>query len=956
MAGEIVEGVLGRYDPDGELRLQLSALPPPQSSAARYQAAMNFVVTSYGQDKLNEIVRQAVLRARKHHDSPSKTLDELNRTTDGWDMSPAVAALGRIIASHRASCSLPLLTTNFDPLLELSIRAAGRPALAIHLAADGRFDNVNEPDAAQIVHMHGYWIGSDTLHTPQQIERPRPQLRNCLRGLLSSSTLVVVGYGGWSDEFTRTLVETLREGDRKFDVLWTLYSNDVDTIERDHGSLLDIAKESGTSRLTLYKGIDCHKFFPALESVVRAIPTRKFDDWKPARHNEEPLRDYPPSTAAWVGRETELTRLSATNAHRVMSITGIGGQGKSALAARFLESRLSKEEVDFWDWLDCKEESHTLNTQLALVIQRLTAATAMTPATQGERTEYLIDTLFAVLGDRRAILVFDNTDQYVDVERGRFVAGMDSLVSRSLKTGHRSTFVFTCRPHLEFMGDGHLAIELEGLSREDAIRLFAIREVPNVTADPIRSKVERVQELTGGHPLWMNVIATQVSQQPERFDLLIERLEQDRNVALPRNLLLEVWQKLGAKQQKVLRYMAELVTAEDENRIAQCISPDLNFKDVHRALRTLRSLDLVVVKAAGAEEALELHPLVRQFIRQEFQRQERVKYIHPILRFFDRLLTQFAPAKGMHASMTHTHYAAGRVELYIHAGDVETAALALLDIHAALIEYGRSEEFVRLAAPLLDDAELDMVLYDKVLTAAVTILSDLGDSRDADWYLDRFEALIPGKTARYIKLCNLRCYSLWSRGDFALAIEWGSRGHELKTSAGLDTENDCQHHLALARRDSGNIQPALEYFRHGIPLDDILAGRIPDDLRDGGPFWGNIGRCLQLKGALSEARYCLVRSARALRGSVSSEVFVNRGWAARWLGEVAEAQGDQQGAYICYSAAQHYWLFSSPPRSKEMRNHVARLSGTRETVPQWRLERDYHDWLDRPVVVADRQG
>jgi tetratricopeptide (TPR) repeat protein len=336
---------------------------------------------------------------------------------------------------------------------------------------------------------------------------------------------------------------------------------------------------------------------------------------------------------------------------------------------------------------------------------------------------------------------------------------------------------------------------------------------------------------------------------------------------------------------------------------------------------------------------------VRQFIRQEFPRHERVKYISPILRFFERLVDQFAPAKGTNASVTHTRYAAARVELCIHAGSGETAARALLDIHAALIEHGHSEEFVRLAAPLLEDPELDTALYDKLLGSAVTILSDLGDFRDADSYLDRFEVLIPGKTARYVRLCNLRCYSLWSRREFGRAIEWGSRGHELKSSAGLDTENDCRHHLALAWRDAGNIQPALEYFRNGIPLNEILAGRVPDHLRENGPFWGNVGRCLQLEGALSDARFCLIRSALALRVSGSSEVFVNRGWAARWLGEVADAQGDAQSAYICYSAAQHYWLRSSPPRSNEMRDRVAQLHGVPDSVPQWRLEREYHDLL-----------
>jgi hypothetical protein len=947
MAGEIVDSVLDGFDPSGQLRARLSSLPPPQTAAARYQTAMHFVVGSYGQETLNGIVRNAVLRARVSGGQPLASLEELDRSGEGWELPPAVAALGEIMAKRPACFNVPLLTTNFDPLLELSIRRAGRSAVTMYLTADGRFDNLIAYDAAKIVHMHGYWIGSNTLHTPQQIEQPRPQLRSCLRELLTKSTLVVLGYGGWSDVFTRTLVDAVAEGRANFNVLWTFFSNDDGLIAHDHHELLAVANKFGGAGMAFYKGIDCHTFLPRLNDAVSAIAAVKTTTAVTQPQTAELVaRDFPPSTTVWVGRENELRRLSMGTS-RVIAITGIGGQGKSALAAKFLERSLSAGDCDFWDWRDCKEESHTLNTQLALIIQRLTASGVMPPALQGERTAYLIETLFAVLENRRALLVFDNTDQYVDVERARFVAGLDLLVARALKTGHSSTFVFTCRPHLEFLGDGYLSIPLAGLTRDDALRLFGLRGVPGVESESIRSKIDRVQELTDGHPLWMNVIATQVSQQSDRFDLFLERLEQDQNVGLPRNLLLEVWGELNIRQHKVLRYMAEMVTAENENSIAECISPDLNFNHVHRALRTLKSLDLVVTKAAANDEVLELHPLVRQFIRDEFPRHERVKYINPIRRFFERLFNQSAPKKGSNASTIHARYAVAKVELCLNAGDFETGAQDLLDIRGALIEHGHSDDFVRLAAPMLDGATLkDVAVYDRLVGGAVEILSDLGSFEEADLYLDRFEATIPGKTARYINLCNLQCYSLWCRREFGLAVEWGRRGDELKRSAGLDTESDCQHHLALARRDHGDIVQALEYFRHGLALTDVLAGDIPEHLLNNGPFWGNIGRCLQLQGVQQDAAACLVRSAIALRDFDSGVVLVNRGFAACWLGEVAEIQDDIQGAYVCFSAAREYWRRSSPPRSKEMTLRIEQLPVVREAVPAWRVERDYLSWLN----------
>lgn len=945
-AGEMADQVLEQFGGGGDLLARLARLPHPQTAAARYQTAMQFVVGSYGQDKLNQLVRDAVLRARVVS-FQGQRLEELDCSTEGWELPPAVSALGHIVAKHQSSFRAPLITTNFDPLMEVGIRRAGRPAVTLYLTSDGRFDNLIAPEAAQVVHVHGYWIGSDTLHTPQQIEQARPQLRSCLRQLLSSTTLVVLGYGGWTDVFTRTLVDTVSDGSTDFNVLWTFLSTDEGVIQSNHGELLNVVRASSGTRLAFYKGVDCHKFLPTLRAAVEKVPPQAI----PGRDlkRERAIQDFPPSTAAWVGRAAELERLSLGNS-RVIAITGIGGQGKSAIAAKFLEQSVGANDVEFWDWRDCKEQSHTLNTQLAFIIQRLTDSSAATPSLQGEPTSYLIDTLFTVLGNRRALLVFDNTDQYVDVERGRFVAGLEALVARALRTGHRATFVFTCRPRLEFLGDGYLGINLHGLTRADAIRLFELRGVRDVALDPVRARIERVQELTDGHPLWMNVIATQVSQQPDRFDLFLDRLERDRNVALPRNLLLEVWDELPPKQQRVLRYMAEMVTAETENRIAEFISPTLNFNQVHRALRTLQSLDLIVTKSSGHDETLELHPLVRQFIRHEFPVTERVKYINPILRFFEKLIGQFASTKGTETSASHTRYAAAKVELCMNAGQYETGAQSLLDIESALVDQGQSEEFVRLSAPLLESGAItDIALYDKLVVEAVQILSELGHFGDADRYLDRFETTIPGKTSRYIRLCDLRCHSLWCRRDYALAIEWGRRGDELKASTGLDTDVDCRHHLALARRDSGDIDGALEYFRRDVSLQDVLAGRVPERFKHNGPFWGNIGRCFQLRGALREAAYCLGRSAIALQDDSERTSAVNRGWAAKWLGEVAQAEGDFRGAYICFSSAREYWRRSSPPRSEELLANITGVAEHGSDIPSWRLERAYHEWLDARV-------
>ena len=59
-----------------------------------------------------------------------------------------------------------MLTTNFDPLIGVSISAAGGTSFRTILHRDGNI-SLTEGDGSHIVYLHGYWFGSDTLHTPR---------------------------------------------------------------------------------------------------------------------------------------------------------------------------------------------------------------------------------------------------------------------------------------------------------------------------------------------------------------------------------------------------------------------------------------------------------------------------------------------------------------------------------------------------------------------------------------------------------------------------------------------------------------------------------------------------------------------------------------------------------------------------------------------------------------------
>jgi hypothetical protein len=100
-------------------------------------------------------------------------------------------------------------------------------------------------------------------------------------------------------------------------------------------------------------------------------------------------------------------------------------------------------------------------------------------------------------------------------------------------------------------------------------------------------------------------------------------------------------------------------------------------------------------------------------------------------------------------------------------------------------------------------------------------------------------------------------------------------------SSGVDTSFSTAHHLALAQRDSGAIDPALKFFLKGLTIDELVdPARLDFDL--GGTFYGNIGRCLHLMGQVEPAIACYRKSARLIEEedklpSIENQAYIPNG-------------------------------------------------------------------------------
>ena len=216
--------------------------------------------------------------------------------------------------------------------------------------------------------------------------------------------------------------------------------------------------------------------------------------------------DSPLFVDPWIGRDQELSIL-ASSTTPVAFITGLGGQGKSALAGRFLQQQAIEVDgrFEFWDWRDCREESDRLSTQILRLVERLSDGAI--DASQIEVTDIkaVIGMLFYILRDRKALLVFDNVDQYVDLDTFKPVKGLDVLVSEAQARRHHSLFLFTCRPNVRVDESRAVGMPLTGLSEDETKELLTARKVS-------KKDLQLAKELhrtTQGHPLWVSLIAMQ---------------------------------------------------------------------------------------------------------------------------------------------------------------------------------------------------------------------------------------------------------------------------------------------------------------------------------------------------------------------------------------------------------------------------------------------------------------
>ncbi|HEY5846019.1 MAG TPA: tetratricopeptide repeat protein, partial [Microlunatus sp.] len=227
----------------------------------------------------------------------------------------------------------------------------------------------------------------------------------------------------------------------------------------------------------------------------------------PARDLPGPLANLPVRVTSFVGRERQLNQLSELlGAHRLVTLTGPGGAGKTSLALQ--AAGAAAERYPDGVWL----------VRLAGVGSPAAVPEVVAESVGAQRPAGgVVDSLVGFLWHRSAMVVLDNCEHLIDA--------CAELAERLLTSGSRLRLLVTSREPLRVPGEVQLAvpplacpppdITLERLRDYGAARLFldrALNVQPDLLLDAATAAdIGRICRQLDGLPLALELAAARVA-------------------------------------------------------------------------------------------------------------------------------------------------------------------------------------------------------------------------------------------------------------------------------------------------------------------------------------------------------------------------------------------------------------------------------------------------------------
>jgi len=511
---DIIETIFRALDSENDRDDLQRILDTTPLAAERYQKAFQFLVLRQPPHFRERIIRLSTLSAYSAADQTRRPteieLGQYEGDIKNWILPAGVSALGRIINGLHDNKRGPVLTTNFDPLVEIAVRKSGSAATTYVQVDDSSFmANLQVTSVPAVVHLHGFWRIASTLHTVDQLAAERPALTAALRTILATHTLLVIGYGGWTDVITQQIVQILQErNSESLDILWAMHeSGEKAASAFAENPLLMKLKTIAPGNATFYQGVNAEELFPLLET--RLADFLSYDEIPISKASGQSLLGWTAITRTFVekaaARATESDALSFFDG-RIPNWSDaaspfIPPRSLSREVVNQLKAALPSGESTFTSLIGPSGEGKSMILKQVAVM-----------LTENEPDLRILSLDSDDFGSIEAIIALDDSIPYVLLidEAAEYLSQVERLVQVIQEAGKHQLHIILAAGDSDWRSrNGHLfawskyirswSLEVSGISRADALSIVAGWESLGHEAlgalSALNGRQERVDEL-----------------------------------------------------------------------------------------------------------------------------------------------------------------------------------------------------------------------------------------------------------------------------------------------------------------------------------------------------------------------------------------------------------------------------------------------------------------------------
>ena len=540
--------------------------------------------------------------------------------------------------------------------------------------------------------------------------------------------------------------------------------------------------------------------------------------------------NLPRAMSSFVGRERALDEIkSLLSQHALVTLTGMGGAGKTRLSQKTAEEVMSDFPDGVW-LLELASISDPLHLE-PLLAQILNI--------REDKIEDLGSKIQKRLSQAAALVILDNCEHMIEASA--------ALAEELLKNCHKLKILATSREALGIMGEVSYAVPSLTIKTDDpvnseAVRLFGERAraiVPEFRLDEVQAaQVLELCTQLDGIPLAIELAAAQLkslslSQILERMGDRFGLLGQSSRTALPHHQTLRAmmdwsYELLSDHECHLLQRLSvfrggfSLEAAE-----AICTDESLSQNELIHVMRELISKSLVLLIREDSTSRYDLLDTVRHYAQEKLNQDEADALQRRHLEYYLQLSqASTIEMKGEIEAEIDNVRAALIWAFSSHKTDIQIGAELLVDLRYYWFYRGSIQEglkwFERLEA-LHDQLPEALLCWVKMGHAIL-----IGTQRDREPAFKLLESALQGFESIDDKKGLVDTFQIQSAmhcefGDFQRALEINEKSIALsKEIDDVVQYRSNIHNQGVMFMRSGNLAQAREHFNQALQLSKRL--------------------------------------------------------------------------------------------------------------------------------------